>query len=615
MSLSDFLQKVKMPNKLKRYYKKNHLFQSGNRLGPKSRPADSNDNDNIPTCSHPLETNMQPPTPPILRSHNTINFQPSKSNLEHVISTLSAMETIANLGKKHNSCKDQLKINVIDRKCISNTVELTCRTCNYKSEPIKLYEEHKVSSTKWSRPMSSLNAAFAAGLLNTSIGPQQGRQLMQSMGISPGSSSGLTKLTHSMGDIVKDLAKDNMKKEREKLKFMPDVAITVDGLYNNRTNYGKSPYQPATQLTFSILAKAANDQTSRPKIIDMRLKNKLCRKGQIDAINGKVPLCPAHDGCTSNCKPEEAISDEASLVIETLALLKEEQIDVRYLCSDGDSAITKKVKQTKKPIQLCKDRYHFGRNMRRRIKGIPLSPNCFETKNKRIKKQRQGWLANDISKRCEGEFTMAMKAAKRRYKLGSKIKREAIRILKDTPQAILDCHTGKCGELCKTHSRLCNGKNSYRKKCTYKKPVQLLESDKQKLLKVLDARLGSEGVSQTFTTINTQTNEALNRAFTKTSPKNITCSRLFPARAARNSLNFNFGFADSTVLILNRLNHPLSQNCYDTMVVDEKKILFLRAYHKSRKRKIRRHLASVNKYFNYKKNQTQTYSRGIELHL
>ena len=594
-----------MPQKKKRILENPYLFKKG-KGGGHIRIREANGEEN-----HTHRSDG-----PIRRSFGRCEAAMSQPNTEHIIVSLSSIEKLINHNKICD-CKSILNLNVVGRKFLSNTASLICTKCSRVSKPIKLYEEYKPATTtkKNAYPSSTLNAAFAAALLNTSIGPTQARQLLQSMGICAGSTNGLTKLTHSIGELIKTLAYENLQNERKKLRYKPDIAITVDGIYNNRTTYCKSPYQAATQLTFSILAHDNSHPQSRPKIVDMKLKNKLCPTGHKANIDGKVPPCPNHPGCTANCREDDSIANEGALITETLDLLKSDNVSVQYLCSDGDSSISKQVKKTNQSIQLCKDRHHFARNMRKRIKGIQLSPKCFETKNKKTKQQRQGWFANDITKRTEAEFTKAMKEARRTKKTSEKIKLEAIKLLKDTPLAIIRCHSGQCGESCEINSRVCNGKNGYRKHCTYKGPVNLNQSDEEKLLKVLQARLGHEGVTQTFTALSTQGNEALNRSFVKTCPKNITCSRIFPARAARNALNYNLGFPESTLLILNRLGHPMSEQCYKLMIQDENKQKIINKHHKSKRRKARRHLASIQKYFRYKKSQSVTYQRGIELGL
>ena len=599
--------KPNMPGKKKSILKRAHtLFKKGHAASYK-KVADTENS----------ETTTPPPgEPPLLRSANVdCNIVLDDCMQENVITSLSSIECLINTARKHN-CVGDLRVNVVGRKFISNSIQLICPKCGYSSEPVKLYKEYKPTKNKYCKNVSTLNAAFAAALLNTSIGPTQARELMQGMGICPGSLNGLNKLTHSVGETVKMLADANLRNERKKLSYMPDVAITVDGLYNNKTHYGKSPFQPATQLTFSILAHDTNDPKAKPKIVDMRLRNKLCRKGNQAHIDGKVPLCPNHPGCTATCDDEQTIGDESQFVTEALELLKKDNVHVAFLCSDGDSAISKQVKKRKESIQLCKDRYHFGRNMKKSLKGLQLSPACFQTKNKKVKQQRQRWFSFDLGTRAEAEFSRALAVARRTKRTNAKIKQRVIKLLKDIPVTILECHTGRCGDSCKKHSKLCKGNNSYAKRCIFKGQVNLKESDEQKILKVLNARLGAEGVGQTFTGISTQCNEALNRSFTKTSPKNVTCSRAFPARASRNALNFNLGFPLSTMLILNEIGHPMTPLCFDSMVRDEKRKQIIRRHAKSRKRKARRHMATIQKYFRYKKNKPlTTYRRGVELGL
>ena len=216
-----------MPQKKKWILECQNLFKKGKGGGGHIKIREANGEEN--------HTHRSDGT--ITRSFGRCEAAMSQPNTEHIIVSLSSIEKLINDINQNKicDCKSNLNLNVVGRKCLSNTATLICSKCRKESKAIKLYEEYKpaTNTNKNAHPSSTLNAAFAAALLNTSIGPTQARQLLQSMGICAGSINGLTNLTHSIGEIIKTLADENLQNERRKLRYKPDIAISVDGIYNN----------------------------------------------------------------------------------------------------------------------------------------------------------------------------------------------------------------------------------------------------------------------------------------------------------------------------------------------------------------------------------------------
>ena len=112
---------------------------------------------------------------------------------------------------------------------------------------------------------TSLNLALPSSLLNSSFGVTQIRQILLTLGINPGSYKGLMNLTHRVGTLVKNLADQNMALERKKLSYMPGIALSVDAIYNNRSSYMKSPYQPGTQMIYTSIGHDTSGLIKNPK--------------------------------------------------------------------------------------------------------------------------------------------------------------------------------------------------------------------------------------------------------------------------------------------------------------------------------------------------------------
>ena len=199
-----------MPQKKKWILECQNLFKKGKGGGGHIKIREANGEEN--------HTHRSDGT--ITRSFGRCEAAMSQPNTEHIIVSLSSIEKLINDINQNKicDCKSNLNLNVVGRKCLSNTATLICSKCRKESKAIKLYEEYKpaTNTNKNAHPSSTLNAAFAAALLNTSIGPTQARQLLQSMGICAGSINGLTNLTHD--DKKQQLMYKHQKSKRRKAR-------------------------------------------------------------------------------------------------------------------------------------------------------------------------------------------------------------------------------------------------------------------------------------------------------------------------------------------------------------------------------------------------------------
>ena len=144
----------------------------------------------------------------------------------------------------------------------------------------------------------------------------------------------------------------------------------------------------------------------------------------------------------------------------------------------------------KNPITLAHDPVHFKRNIRKKIVALQLSGTAFGITTKKLKSKRQRRFANDLCNRTEAEFTVALKKASLK---NSKQAREKHlnKILEKNPESILECITDECGETCKLHSFVCNGKNNFKEKhSTLTTKTNFTSSDRNKILTIIKARLG-----------------------------------------------------------------------------------------------------------------------------
>ena len=154
----------------------------------------------------------------------------------------------------------------------------------------------------------------------------------------------------------------------------------------------------------------------------------------------------------------------------------------------------------------------------------------------------------DLVRRCNAEFSAAANQGKSICDSAEK-KKVMTNLLKDMPECIISCATKNC-QLCSSTSFVCDGQSSwFSKEATYTDDLDLCEKDQEALKNIISKRLGTEGIALTYRNKNTQMNEAINRGFCKVNPKNVTCSRNFFARTAREVLTINKGFEGSLGLI------------------------------------------------------------------
>ena len=308
-----------------------------------------------------------------------------------------------------NNCN--LVVEKISQRLVSSTWRLRCLGCQFKTNPEKLYfdnnhtQQSQKSNGERLQSTSTLNMSIGAALLNSSIGATQFREIFLCLGINPGSLNAIMQVIDKVGQITEELARKNMADVRTDMKRMKNVTCSIDACYNNKNHYGKSPYQPATQSIYTVIA---TDEKNQHKIVYSETQNKLCMVGSRRRARGLSVQCPNHTNCTANLSENEPISNEGKVTEACLDLFAEEGVKIKALCSDGDTKIGKILNKKKYNIQHMKDRAHFARNLRKKINGLPLSKDAFKTKTKKMKQQKQRWFSMDITKRMEAEFTRAL---------------------------------------------------------------------------------------------------------------------------------------------------------------------------------------------------------------
>lgn len=440
---------------------------------------------------------------------------------------------------------------------------LKCTDCNFVSAKQNMYQE--VNTRKRGRKPADINLGVQVGLLKTPIGNESLRQILMASNIPAPCISSMAKASHSVGTKVVQTNQTDMSVIRQDLRKLnilrgkrdpSTIAVEGDGRYNNPlySGGGKTPFQPATQLTYTM----SENETPRKQTIAVFTGNKLCHKGSLLRSQGNQIECPYHEGCTANLPMSSSIGDEHLAAKKCVEQLKtdKEPLQVRYFTSDGDSRAHEGIIDAQEGTESfnLRDIRHFGESQRKKIAKVQFSRGIFpwaKTTAEREKLQKR--LAWDICNRCKAEFRGAFKQLNGDLQ---KIKRA----LSYVPDCIIACYQGDCFN-CQKYSYACAGLKGDHWKRTYlpddAPPLSLSPQDVDQLRQCITYRLDSQGAHMTRLNTTTQKSESLNRVFSLTNPRTVTCSRNFPARIHSAVHKTNRGIAMSVMTEAKDVGAPI----------------------------------------------------------
>ena len=398
------------------------------------------------------------------------------------------------------SCpKPNFSIKKVFHKLISVTIEASCLNCKYTA------------------------------LHNAPFGQKPANDFLKEIGIVPGTKHGLGDLAKKVGPVIREVAKESMDKHAEQLKSFKskgrEVGYGVDGRYNNsmsrRLGVGN---EAATQVTVPVTGMTAD--RSYQKVIGLKMLSKVCivcTKKEIDHYLKTSEILRIKDwicsDCTRDIGPEETISREGELLREVVEEhQKKHDLEPDFIVADGDAKISKVTKE------LGYERQFDSRHLNKAISRRTPTPSATNLKNMQGKNKDQRtaqWklMKESVSKRCQAEIA---RAAEKTKKIFGKARLNRVQtLLQDTPAAVLACHTGNCGDLCKSSSLVCSGKKNGKqyndhigpklKKNKNKKQIEILKN-------MIHVRL-VEKLPDTYKNVGTNFIEGVNRAIISTNPK------------------------------------------------------------------------------------------------
>lgn len=397
------------------------------------------------------------------------------------------------------------------------------------------------------------------------------------------------------------------------------ICVESDCRYNNPLNSGggRTPFQPGTQCVYTV----CENNTPHKQVIGVNIKNKLCKTAQLLQKQGEPGLCPNHPGhCTANISMDTSIGDEFSWCKETFDSMGKDRdpLKVKYLTTDLDSrageALKSVASQSGVDTVNLKCTRHLSQSQRRRVANTKWSAGMFPSKTVIGKESMKRQFAYNMSRRCTKEFNKCYHQHEGNL---IKVKRK----LTYVTDAIVNCYRGNHGS-CKKHSYACGGKFKNLWPISFLPhglSLQINGQDETRLRELIGLRLGVKAVEMTKFNTNTQKCESVNRAFSRTNPKNITWSRTVSGRIHTAVHMLNSGFANSTVKRLEAVGAPLSRG---TRVIQQLKTVqrrtqYYRDYKKTLKYKYSR-AQSRYKLYRLHKNVTsvkkpRTYKRDCEI--
>ena len=459
------------------------------------------------------------------------------------------------------NCWGDLNMKKKFQQIISTSWNFTCSKCSFSSKSYRMFKTNERTDGKKGRKMSTLNQALGVALVRSSIGATVFAEILLNLGIKPGAHSSISKLVDDGSAICEQVCQDHLKQTRANLKGK-QISVEADSRYNNAIGSRETPFQAGTQSVFTV----CENITDRKQIIDFVVQNKLCT-GCSRLHNQGVDVVPGgHPNCTATMKISDSIGAEGISAEQCAKKLKKEGLNISHITTDGDSQSGKKFQLQYPNAEALQCLVHFSKRQKNSIiKEKSFSEHMFQGETKKQKEIAQKWFAEDIRQRCSAEIKLAVKkCSDMGFKSDVEVKKKLKSLLSKTPDAIIRCHKGDCGDMCAKYSFACRGrKGDYQWKkdrMFKKKTIKPTKADEDILKSHILNRLGSRSLNVTYLNSNTNKCEGSHRGYTKTNPKSITCPKNFKGRNTAAILCMNLGFNESTHRLHSATGHKVSED-------------------------------------------------------
>lgn len=496
--------------------------------------------------------------------------------------------------------------------------QLQCQRCHYKSPRMKLFEEVGTGLKQRGRKSAAPNRALQVGLTHCSIGNHAVRDVLLSLNIPAPAASGMQYQSNTVAPVMQEVNKTDMATRLEKLMIVsPSIMVEGDARYNNPlySAAGKTPYQPATQAVYTV----CENTTSQKQVLSVVCKNKHCRVAESLRRDGNEVICPDHHGtCSANLQLQDPIGDEGSWAREAFRQMFDNcpKVSFNYFTTDGDSRAFTGLQQTQAEYSAVipehlRDALHLTKNMKSAIKKATFTPTMFPSSTQTKRDQEQGYLAEELARRCYAEFDACYR------KLGGNITKIQEAMIK-VPEVIINCYEGDCSD-CNKYSFVCGSKKEnpwIKGNLPPNFQIYPCPADHSLLVRLISIRLGKDALSKTRLNTSTQKSEAVNRTLSRSNPKNVTFKRTFEGRIHSAVHLLNSGIADSTRRKCEAVGAPITTGSRVSAQLQQgaKREKYLRKMMKSNKYKSRRRESRQKRYQKYfQKKEEIHYRQGLLL--
>ena len=446
---------------------------------------------------------------------------------------------------------------------------LACVNCTYQSPLYKLYSE--VSKTGPGAKAAACNVGLQVGLQDSPIGNTRARMLIAATNTPPPSLSAMQRLSNNVGQATCTLNDSDMRDRKQNtkkinrlrgLKEDDPINVSVDVRYNS-SNITSS--QKMGQNASQAIGIALENQTAQKRIVSFHVDNKLCWRGSYLRNRGATVSCPGHPGCTATVCEVDPLSERniGKKIGEDLA---QNDVSVRYVATDGDgrsaeglrAAMDEHIPGTM--VERQADTTHLGQGMFRQTMRATFSKDMFPGSTAEIRKEQKKILAHDMKRRCHA----ILQRMRRLHTSMHKIAQEMPSVVSTT----IDCYGGDCHG-CRYQSIVCGGGKitSWWRRSPYlwnsgMRGLNMTEQDRATLRALLNVRLGVEALRLTKLHLDTNKNEAVNRALSVSLPKNVNYSRNVRARVSSTVHRLNYGAGDSLIKKLEKAGVPITRGRY-----------------------------------------------------
>ena len=476
-----------------------------------------------------------------------------------------------------------------------SSVIMICTSCGYSSPRTKLYQE--ISSSRPGRKAAAGNTRLQLLLQDMPIGQTELQLIFAAVGLRAGSLSGMQKASYKAAQATEDLAEADMSKWREFTKrvladrgvidsnqFSAEFDVRYHGVFRSSA---KTPGPGAVQAT----ATCVETVTSKKKCIAIDHVNKMCPKGSRLKGKGKNIFCgheegSRHDGCTATQPAGQNIRERDMAERIANDLLTNNDISITHLCTDcdadGKSSFEKVNLRSKKSLPELtwyKDLTHTSRNMKRKILNHKFAPGTFKKKpdghswnSKEILDCRKA-LALDVPERVAITLrNVCEHYAGDRMKIYNRVERIACYMVlcysgnhkscNSAPLARLTGCSGNKGEGCwftRSSNFMAQGITG----------LSLHKADADLIKEVIAMKLSKKNIVHYDRRETTSRCESLNRAISKSCPKNKLFSKTSRARVCSAIGRQNNSFQDFTYMKCRAMKCILPQNSAGDRVIQK----------------------------------------------